>query len=58
MPVNFGDFQNNVYAEAVRGGTSRFPFDFATIERKAREGQRGPFTVLASTWRAMTSASA
>jgi lactate 2-monooxygenase len=37
MPANFGDFQNTVYAEAVRGVTSRFPFDFPTIERKAAE---------------------
>jgi lactate 2-monooxygenase len=37
MPTNFGDFQNNVYAEAVRGIKSRYPFDFATIERKASE---------------------
>jgi hypothetical protein len=35
MAVNSGDFQDNVYAEAVRGVNSRFPFDFATIERKA-----------------------
>jgi hypothetical protein len=34
MAVNFGDFQNNVYAEAVRGLTSRFPFDKATHHRQ------------------------
>ena len=32
---NFGDFQNEVYAEAVQGVTTRYPFDFASIERKA-----------------------
>jgi lactate 2-monooxygenase len=37
MPSNFGDFQNGVYAEAVRGVNSRYPFDFASIERKASE---------------------
>jgi isopentenyl diphosphate isomerase/L-lactate dehydrogenase-like FMN-dependent dehydrogenase len=37
VPTNFGDFQNPVYADAVRGVNSRFPFDFATIERKASE---------------------
>src|ERR1700683_3964560 len=34
---NFGDFQNGVYAEALRGVISRYPFDFASIERKASE---------------------
>jgi len=34
---NFGDFQNLVYAEAVKGKTSRYPFDFASIQRKASE---------------------
>ena len=34
---NFGDFQNGVYAEALRGVSSRYPFDFASIERKASE---------------------
>ena len=33
--ANFGDFQNGVYADAVRGVNSRYPFDFASIERKA-----------------------
>jgi lactate 2-monooxygenase len=35
--ANFGDFQNGVYAEAVHGVTTRYPFDFASIERKASE---------------------
>ena len=34
---NFGDFQSGVYAEALRGVISRYPFDFASIERKASE---------------------
>src|SRR5271156_6229126 len=34
---NFGDFQNLVYAEAVKGKTSRSPFNFASIQRKASE---------------------
>jgi lactate 2-monooxygenase len=34
---NFGDFQNLVYAEAVEGKTSRYPFDCQSIERKASE---------------------
>src|SRR5580704_13419377 len=34
---NFGDFQNGVYADALRGVISRYPFDFASIERKASE---------------------
>ena len=34
---NFGDFQNGVYAEALQGVNSRYPFDFASIERKASE---------------------
>ena len=37
MTTNFGEIQNEVYAEAVRGVNSRYPFDFATIERKASE---------------------
>jgi lactate 2-monooxygenase len=37
VPTNFGDFQNEVYAEAVKGVTTRYPFDFASIERKASE---------------------
>ena len=37
MATNFGDFQNEVYAEAVKGKTSRYPFDFESIERKASE---------------------
>ena len=37
MATNFGDFQNEVYAEAVHGVTTRYPFDFASIERKASE---------------------
>jgi lactate 2-monooxygenase len=37
MAINFGDFQNEVYAEAVHGVTTRYPFDFASIERKASE---------------------
>jgi lactate 2-monooxygenase len=35
--ANFGDFQNGVYADAVRGVNTRYPFDFASIERKASE---------------------
>ena len=35
MTKNFGDFQWSVYGDAVRGITSRFPFDFESIERKA-----------------------
>src|SRR3984957_8463650 len=35
--ANFGDFQNGVYAEALRGVNSRYPFDFTSIERKASE---------------------
>lgn len=34
---NFGDFQFGVYAEAMRGVNSRYPFDFASVERKASE---------------------
>jgi lactate 2-monooxygenase len=37
MSANFGDFQNEVYAEAVQGITTRYPFDFPSIERKASE---------------------
>jgi lactate 2-monooxygenase len=37
VTANFGDFQEGVYAEAVRGVNSRFPFDFTSIERKASE---------------------
>ena len=35
MTKNFGDFQWSVYGDAVRGITSRYPFDFESIERKA-----------------------
>jgi lactate 2-monooxygenase len=35
MPKNFGDFQWTVYGDAVHGISSRFPFDFESIERKA-----------------------
>jgi lactate 2-monooxygenase len=34
---NFGDFQLGVYADAVNGVNSRYPFDFRSIERKASE---------------------
>jgi lactate 2-monooxygenase len=37
MSSNFGDFQLQVYADAVKGVTSRYPFDFRSIERKASE---------------------
>jgi hypothetical protein len=37
MPTNFGDFQDGVYADAVKGVNSRYPFDFRSIERKAAE---------------------
>jgi isopentenyl diphosphate isomerase/L-lactate dehydrogenase-like FMN-dependent dehydrogenase len=37
MTTNFGDFQNGVYADAVKGKTSRYPFDFQSIQRKASE---------------------
>ena len=37
MSTNFGDFQWSVYGDAVRGITSRYPFDFESIERKAFE---------------------
>src|SRR6476646_5671249 len=37
MAQNFGDFQNLVYAEALKGKTSRYPFDFQSIQRKASE---------------------
>ena len=37
MPENFGDFQLGVYADAVKGVNSRFPFDARSIERKAAE---------------------
>src|ERR1700750_1777588 len=37
MACNFGDFQNLVYADAVKGKTSRYPFDFQSIQRKASE---------------------
>ena len=37
MARNFGDFQNLVYTEAVKGKTSRYPFDFPSIQRKASE---------------------
>lgn len=32
MPTNFSDFQNEVYAEAVKGVTTRYPFDFSSID--------------------------
>jgi lactate 2-monooxygenase len=35
MSSNFGDFQLGVYADAVKGVNSRYPFDFESIERKA-----------------------
>ncbi|MFY9764183.1 MAG: alpha-hydroxy-acid oxidizing protein, partial [Mycobacterium sp.] len=35
MTKNFGDFQWSVYGDALRGITSRYPFDFESIERKA-----------------------
>src|SRR6478609_6639115 len=35
MSKNFGDFQWSVYGDALRGITSRYPFDFESIERKA-----------------------
>src|ERR1700754_2579497 len=35
MTKNFGDWQWTVYGDAVHGISSRFPFDFETIERKA-----------------------
>jgi lactate 2-monooxygenase len=37
MSSNFGDFQLGVYADAVKGVNSRYPFDFRSIERKASE---------------------
>jgi lactate 2-monooxygenase len=37
MSGNFGDFQLGVYADAVKGVNSRYPFDFRSIERKASE---------------------
>jgi lactate 2-monooxygenase len=37
MSSNFGDFQLGVYTDAVKGITSRYPFDFRSIERKAAE---------------------
>ena len=37
MSKNFGDFQWSVYGDALRGITSRYPFDFESIERKAFE---------------------
>jgi len=35
MTKNFGDWQWTVYGDAVHGISSRFPFDFESIERKA-----------------------
>ena len=35
MSKNFGDFQWSVYGDGLRGITSRYPFDFESIERKA-----------------------
>jgi lactate 2-monooxygenase len=37
MSKNFGDFQLGVYTDALKGITSRYPFDFESIERKASE---------------------
>jgi len=37
MSTNFADFQTGVYADAVKGVNSRYPFDFRSIERKAAE---------------------
>ncbi|MEZ0050371.1 lactate 2-monooxygenase [Mycobacterium sp. MAA66] len=37
MPSNFGDFQLGVYLDAVHGVTTRYPFDFQTIQKKASE---------------------
>jgi lactate 2-monooxygenase len=37
MSSNFGDSQLRVYADAVKGVNSRYPFDFRSIERKASE---------------------
>src|ERR1700743_3688666 len=37
MPTNFGDFQMGVYADALKGVNSRYPFDYQSIERKAAE---------------------
>ena len=37
MPSNFGDFQIGVYLDAVHGVNSRYPFDAASIEKKAAE---------------------
>ncbi|MFI9273516.1 alpha-hydroxy-acid oxidizing protein [Kitasatospora sp. NPDC052896] len=35
MVHQFGDFQNVVYAEALKGIASRYPFDYPSIEEKA-----------------------
>src|SRR3984885_13785102 len=35
MTKNFGAWQWTVYGDAVHGISSRFPFDFESIERKA-----------------------
>jgi lactate 2-monooxygenase len=37
VPSNFADFQIGVYFDAVHGVNSRYPFDSASIERKASE---------------------
>ncbi|MFD3583177.1 alpha-hydroxy-acid oxidizing protein [Streptomyces sp. NPDC058683] len=37
MSGNFGDFQIGVYFDAVNGVTSHYPFDAASVERKAAE---------------------
>jgi lactate 2-monooxygenase len=37
MPSNFGDFQIDVYLDAVKGVNSRYPFDSQSIERNASE---------------------
>ena len=39
MASNFGDFQLGVYADAVKGVISRFPFDFG-IRSSARRPRR------------------
>jgi isopentenyl diphosphate isomerase/L-lactate dehydrogenase-like FMN-dependent dehydrogenase len=37
MSSNFGDFQIDVYFDAVNGVTSRYPFDAEAVQRKAAE---------------------
>jgi hypothetical protein len=41
MSSNFGGSQLGVYADAVKGVNSRYPFDFRSIERKAAGGGAG-----------------